>query len=172
MSTRAVIARPTDTGFTGVYHHYDGYPDGLGTSLFTLHRDHFHGDTAAMMKALIDDHPAGWSTICEVDFTLTPGYVRMPSIDARHGTPQWQQAYEAYQHSEDARRPQCYCHGERCDQARPITFPGSLGMCEFAYIIDEQQHTMQVYTIRQQVPTLFQTVDLNGDAPVWNEENR
>ena len=30
MSTRSIIAKKTDEGFTGTYHHWDGYPSGVG----------------------------------------------------------------------------------------------------------------------------------------------
>ena len=63
MSTRAVIARKTATGFQGVYHHSDGYPSWLGVMLFHLRRDRFAGNTAAMLQLLIDGHPNGWSSV-------------------------------------------------------------------------------------------------------------
>ena len=30
MSTRSIIAKKTDEGFIGTYHHWDGYPSGVG----------------------------------------------------------------------------------------------------------------------------------------------
>jgi hypothetical protein len=63
MSTRSVIARKTETGFAGVYHHWDGYPSGLGTCLYQMRRHEFDGSTKGMLKVLIDDHPCGWSTL-------------------------------------------------------------------------------------------------------------
>jgi hypothetical protein len=63
MSTRSVIARKTKSGFKGVYHHWDGYPSGLGATLFEVRNKVFGGDTARMLRYLIDQHPAGWSTI-------------------------------------------------------------------------------------------------------------
>jgi hypothetical protein len=73
MSTRGAIARPDGNGgFKGVYHHWDSYPSGLGKDLFELARDHKRWatglpleDLQAMLKHLIDDHPAGWSTTTE-----------------------------------------------------------------------------------------------------------
>ena len=64
MSTRSVIARKTETGFIGSYHHWDGYPSGLGSTLFELRNIWYSGDTERMLRYLIDEHPAGWSTIC------------------------------------------------------------------------------------------------------------
>lgn len=63
MSTRGVIARKTGSGFRGVYHHWDGYPSGLGKYLFELRWRRFKGDTQKMLKFLIDEHPNGWSSI-------------------------------------------------------------------------------------------------------------
>jgi hypothetical protein len=71
MSTRSVIARPSETGFTGVYHHFDGYPSGVGQSIWRMYHDVFDGDADAMAKVLIDDH-RGWSSIVERDFRLAP----------------------------------------------------------------------------------------------------
>lgn len=63
MSTRSVIARKTPVGFKGIYHHWNGYPSGLGKTLFKIHSTVFGSGTARMLRYLIDDHPAGWSTI-------------------------------------------------------------------------------------------------------------
>jgi len=63
MSTRSVIAARTKRGFKGVYHHWDGYPSGLGAELFRLYRSRFKKDLTAMMQELIKKHPAGWSSI-------------------------------------------------------------------------------------------------------------
>lgn len=75
MGTRGAIARPTAAGgFEGRYHHWDSYPTGLGRSLFDVRKRFFGGDTEAMLKYLIDDHPAGWSSICGADLTVEPGF--------------------------------------------------------------------------------------------------
>lgn len=74
MSTRSVIARKNGTsGFIGVYHHWDGYPSGLGATLHELRNGHFQGSTEHMLRFLIDEHPAGWSTINGADFSQPPG---------------------------------------------------------------------------------------------------
>lgn len=70
MSTRSAIARPTADGFAGRYHHWDGYPTGLGATLFQIHTEVFNGDTERMLEVLIDEHPAGWSTINGADWSL------------------------------------------------------------------------------------------------------
>lgn len=77
MGTRGAIARPDNAhagAFAGRYHHWDSYPSGLGATLFHIRRDTFGGDTAKMLDLLIDQHPAGWSTINGVDLTRQPGF--------------------------------------------------------------------------------------------------
>lgn len=64
MSTRSVIARREgDSGFVGVYHHWDGYPSGLGKDLVDLCRSKFDGDVDSMLKFVIDEHGGGWSSL-------------------------------------------------------------------------------------------------------------
>jgi hypothetical protein len=139
MSTRSVIARATPTGFKGRYHHWDGYPEGLGATLFQIHREVFSGDTGAMLKTLLDKHPAGWSTINGADWSLKPGNVPYDEQPCKEcGEPNWKhyiQSYESHglpkpppgpaasdaapalalDHQfmadlEGARRPECHCH--------------------------------------------------------------
>ena len=68
MSTRSVIARKTASGFSGVYHHWDGYPGGLGKFLF----EHLAGENSLKMKVeqalerIIDKSPGGWPTLMEL----------------------------------------------------------------------------------------------------------
>ena len=70
MSTRAIISRAilTDDSqyngeFKGVYHHWDGYPTGLGAKLIELLNDKFKGNLSSMLNWVIDKHPAGWSSL-------------------------------------------------------------------------------------------------------------
>lgn len=68
MSTRGAIARNTTPGtkpwkFKGVYHHWDSYPAGLGETLYHMYRGEFNRDIKKMLEYLIDEHPAGWSTV-------------------------------------------------------------------------------------------------------------
>lgn len=81
MGTRSVIARPDGTGFKGVYHHWDGYPSGVGATLFLARRAFFDGDTEAMLRFLIDEHPAGWSSINGADLRLETGFRESPYLD-------------------------------------------------------------------------------------------
>ena len=62
MSTRSCIARIKGDGFAGVYHHWDGYPAGLGAELYQLAHNRTLGDLPAMLKTLIDDQRRGLVT--------------------------------------------------------------------------------------------------------------
>lgn len=64
MATRAVIARTTDgINFKGTYHHWDGYPTGLGVRLFELLKGRFKNNVGRMLTFIIDTHSGGWSTL-------------------------------------------------------------------------------------------------------------
>ncbi|BDI31474.1 hypothetical protein CCAX7_35250 [Capsulimonas corticalis] len=64
MSTRSAIVRATGPGtFAGRYVHFDGYPAGVGQALWDLYHGEFDGDLDRMLEAIIDKHPAGWSSI-------------------------------------------------------------------------------------------------------------
>lgn len=151
MSTRSVIARTTPAGFTGVYHHWDGYPSGVGATLYALYNGHFQKDIKAMMHFLIEDHPAGWSTINGADFSLEPGFIER-SFEFPEGAPQ---------------RPQCYCHGDRHEEVNGhITMQGDTWSTEYAYAIDEQTQRMHCYKWLYEAKQwhCFAIVDLNGPA--------
>src|SRR5882762_4776482 len=137
MSTRACIARSTGEGtFAGGYHHSDGFGTGLGDTLIALYRGHFKRDLGRMLQALIDEHPAGWSSIVNKDFTLKPGYT-------------WQKAvadgakFEVYSKRPDYRRPNCFCHGMRNEEAFEISEADDTD-CEFCYAFDVENRTMHV----------------------------
>lgn len=134
MSTRAVIARLVGPGrFRGNYHHWDGYPNGLGASLHELYHNHFNKDIGVMLKYLIDDHPAGWSTICGRDFTQEPGYVENPEVKAHQ--------------KQSEQPPECFCHGDRKDDGWIVTEKNASGSgCEYAYAFTkgENGHNLMV----------------------------
>lgn len=159
MSTRSVIARATSSGFTGVYHHWDGYPSGLGATLFELFNGHFKRDLSKMLGYLIDQHPAGWSTINGADFDLEPGYkTRGEAGCVKCGCPEWMhytqyyashglptppshdgKSYSVFNHGyeepELPHGPECFCHGGRSEKAQVCTERNSQGCgCEWAYV--------------------------------------
>lgn len=101
MSTRSVIARKSGHGFTGVYHHWDGYPSGLGATLWEVRNKFYGGDTKRMLQYLIDLHPGGWSTINK-DWSK-PAEPRKDDHDQPCticGKPNWQH-YRQYYHANE-----------------------------------------------------------------------
>ena len=170
MGTRGFIGRTTEPNESvpGVYHHWDSYPSGLGSTLYAVIRGHFRGDIAAALAYLIDDHPAGWSTINGKDFALTPGFTEhdqeVCDVCERNVWEHYRQYYEgkgipvpadaepvgefglyhrpiAREHSQ----PECYCHGGRNEEAWDLTLDKAAGSgCEYAYIISPESRTMYV----------------------------
>jgi hypothetical protein len=68
MATRALIGRLTGWDGIypmgeGVYHHWDGYPAGLGALLFKLFHEKYQGNMEQMLKEIVDGHPGGWSDL-------------------------------------------------------------------------------------------------------------
>ena len=120
MSTRGAIARLTNVlplRFAGRYHHWDAYPSGLGRTLWNLYHGHFQRDLNSMLRVLIDEHPAGWSSINGTSFTLTSGF---------H---EWEPGIEPTD------RPQCYCHGDRHEEEWLVTEENAAGSgVEWAYV--------------------------------------
>lgn len=119
MGTRSVIAEPFGDGFRGRYHHWDGYPSGLGHQLWDLYHGHFAGDVEAMTTYLIAEEPVGWSTINGADFDQPKGWVESGTSDTPHG-------------------PQSYsCRGETSDEPDGyyIHSDGDDGGTEWAYVL-------------------------------------
>lgn len=151
MSTRSAIARLTGReplAFEGRYHHWDGYPTGLGRALWTLYHGHFQRDLSAMLEVLIDRHPAGWSTIIGADFTREPGFqeLRLGGTTPPHTTPSHEPVTNGSKTGDpDAElphpatphpaAPQCYCHGTRSEAGWEVTQDNASGSgCEYAYV--------------------------------------
>src|SRR3990172_2754408 len=64
MSTRSCIARPLGPGkWAGVYHHSDGYPEGLGRILWNMMHRRYDLYVGKLYKELIDDNLEGWSAL-------------------------------------------------------------------------------------------------------------
>ncbi len=174
--TRAAIARLTQVSpvrFAGRYHHWDGYPSGLGATLWQLYHGHFQGDLDPILKVLLDDHPAGWSSLHATDFDQEPGFA--DPLDSAN---------------QSADQPQCYCHGDRNEEGWLVTERNASGSgCEWAYVFtsakstDGKRHdTMLVlssYTPHGKMIGMFgmgddeamwpvvAVVDLNGKEPDW-----
>jgi hypothetical protein len=127
MSTRACIARLTGRhplAFEGRYHHWDGYPSGLGHALYHAYGGPFDGDLERMLRVLIDEHPAGWSTIVGADWSLPPGFIEDPAT--RHDNA-----------DRDVQPPLCYCHGDRHEEPHLLTHADAAGCgVEYTYAFD------------------------------------
>ena len=128
MSTRASIARLTCVSpvkWAGRYHHWDGYPSGLGATLWKLYHGHFKRDLGPMLKVLLDDHPAGWSSLNAADFDQEPGFAE--PLDSTN---------------QSADQPQCYCHGDREEEGWLVTDENASGSgCEWAYVFASAKAT-------------------------------
>jgi len=140
MGTRGVIARLTERkvkgniyfSFKGRYHHWDSYPSGLGKTLYNLYNEFFNKDLVKMLKVLIDDHPAGWSTINGADFSLNAGWIGNSGAD--------------YENKEVKKQPVCYCHGDRHEDEWLCTDKNASGSgCEWAYAFDTKKKLMKVF---------------------------
>jgi hypothetical protein len=131
MSTRGAIARWTDPKlgtWAGVSHHFDAAPTGLGATLYNLAALKVLGELPSMLKVLIDEHPAGWSTINNADWRLAPGFVTSGPPDGR---------------------PICYCHGERSEDGQMFTDANAATRgVEWAYVFDTERETMTVLEAR------------------------
>jgi hypothetical protein len=99
----SIIARPTPTGFAGRYVHNDGHPDMRLPLLRNLYAGPFAGDLDAMLRFLVDDHPAGWSQ-------LGPDPSRDTGFVSHVNRPIAQAMAD--------RDFRCYCHGDRHEAPR------------------------------------------------------
>jgi len=220
MSTRGAIARLNGNGgFKGVYNHFDSYPEGLGRTLFKIYREVFNKDLKAMTKFLIDDHPAGWSTINGCDFSLPAGYRMWPNNNTpckACGKENWRHYRQYYKEMNEElpppeswskenevlvlghgfvcpekppTPPQCYCHGERHEEAWEITEKNaSSSGIEWVYAFNEEKNEMHILASYYDPNGKFAgkkmigmfgfgdpnavwktvvVVDLNGDEPDW-----
>ncbi|MBI2851286.1 MAG: hypothetical protein HYX80_09680 [Chloroflexi bacterium] len=162
MSTRGVIARQKGDAFEGRYHHWDSYPTGLGKALWELAHSEFKCDLEGMLHFLIDEHPAGWSTICNKDFSLKPRFNEHGKGNClKCGKPSWEHYYQEWEshgkrltekakesmshgnymalgHSSGQPRTtnaECYCHGDRQEDGLLVTMKNAAEMgCEYAYV--------------------------------------
>ena len=55
----------------------------------------------------------------------------------------YRSAMQAYRAMPDVRRPQCYCHGERSEEAQVISERDDCG-AEWAYVFDQDERVMHV----------------------------
>lgn len=189
MSTRGAILRVEPDGrLFGRYHHFDAYPDGLGKTLWNLYHgaeknsERFKGDLAGLIKMLIDDHPAGWSTINGADWAYEPGYIGFTDGTRRGDSPlelctrcgaNRYKHYGGLDHEAEmppeAERANCYCHGDRSESEGQITGDTlAESWCEYAYVIDVAAKTMRVMASYPKPWHDIAIVDLDGAEPDWS----
>jgi len=173
MGTRGCIARLTEKGFEGRYHHWDSYPSGLGEQLFKLYHEHFKENLDVMLKELIDKHPAGWSTICGRDFSLKAGFL------------EYGKSVKSSEDYDKNKQPLCYCHGDRKEKAWLVTEKdASDSGVEWVYAFDTQAKTMQILASYNEDGTkmigafgcgnpnatwkIIKIVELDGKEPDWH----
>jgi hypothetical protein len=119
-----------------------------------------------MLAYLIDQHPAGWSTINGMDFAAEPGFEENGFKTAG---------------------PHCYCHGGRHEEESIVTDANAADIgCEYAYVFgtDDIGHpfmdVLSSYTpsgqkmigmfgqgVRYSKWRFMTRVDLTGPAPDW-----
>lgn len=133
MGTRGVIAEAHGTGWRGRYHHWDSYPEGLGKTLYELYHGHFKKDLDAMIRVMVHDHPAGWSTINNADWSMPIGYVEIKSDGG----------FDPNEYNKP-KGPQCYCHGSRNEEASGFLLPHEDAGAEWGYVLDPKDKTMTV----------------------------
>ena len=145
MSTRSMIARKTDEGFQGVYHHWDGYPEALGQTLWQMYHQG-DKDLEGMLALLIDSHPAGWSSINGVDWTQPIGYVT------------------DYAKGREMNAPQCFCHGDRAETVDQLFNQDTECGAEFAYAFekDMEKETDLMYIYEKQYDDGTHTMEMFG----------
>jgi len=155
MSTRGAIVRVTgEKQFTGVYHHWDSYPDGLGKTLWDLYHGHFNKNIDAMLKVLIDDHPAGWSTINNKDFNIPAGFNELQNGGETN--------------PERKNRPECYCHGDRHEYASVVN-EKTIHNSWIEYLYAFTGTTMIIYSVSSEGIKQLEPVNLNGIEPNWDK---
>jgi hypothetical protein len=191
MSTRAVIARKNGDSWAGRFHHWDGYPEGLGQTLVENATGPFAGNLAGLLKILIDDHPAGWDTIVSRDLSLpathrafSPEEVIDCMLCGKNSRAHFCQEQKehpqpipceggyafhlGHKHTPDPEEierlshiPVCYCHGRKEAAEEYLITPETLGETWCEYVYIIDPET-------QTMEVLGEFVDKNeADKLVW-----
>ena len=189
MATRSEIFGPDGRGR---YHHWDGYPTALGKTLWSLYHNHFKRNIQEMRKVLLEDHPAGWSTINEADWSLEPGfnetgeyictecnkpanehYYQYLNAAQKKALGRWNPAVSGYRvtnhepvRPEQPKRPQCYCHGDRSEETDDRFLSGLKHGEEYAYVLEDTGLRIIGYE------KLLGFFSWNGDEPNWEDVER
>ena len=156
MSTNGAILRSNGVG---VYHHSDSYPRALGKFLWDSFHGFFKQDLKSMLKLIIDDHPAGWSTLYLSDFSVKPRGINLNPEFNPDGTrtKKYANAYRVW-----TKTPKCYCHGIYSDSANPI-YLNELDGIPWAYIFNEQRNTITILDVYNRTEMDFSLFDKEPD---------
>lgn len=126
MSTRSVIGyRINGIKWKGTFHHWDGYPSGVGVTLLELAKER---GTDFIRKEIVDKHAGGWSTI-NANWEVEPRLVEDCPTEER-----------------DQKPPEFYETTEKSRFCSEKDLPGSGGV-EYLYLITKR-NTIQVYLPR------------------------
>ena len=172
MSTRACIAFETDPGgdWRGRYHHSDGYPSGLGRTLFDLAR---RWDFDRMRRTLFEEH-TGWSSINGANWDAPIGFnsKRLCALCGislfDHRTVETTPCKHEW-----SRGPACYCHGDRSEEGW-IVEPKDMDDSDMEWCYIVRGRRMDVHRIGYQrgLSPLLISVDLDQPEPDWDAIER
>ena len=172
MSTRSAIATidadfATTGNFTGRYHHWDGYPSGLGSGLYKMMNGQNYlgktiGSRDAVAKFLLQDHPAGFSSVNGVhkfeadaenaDNLGNCKYCWKPAMPKKKAArAALEKEYKQYAYCDNAGEPTiaCFCHHggvRRSDEPDNVVTQAdaSDAGCEWVYAFDLANAKMYV----------------------------
>jgi hypothetical protein len=176
MGTRGVIGFVDGRGWKGRYHHCDSYPTALGQTLWDVYHDVYHGDLAHMLRNLYIDHPAGWSTINEREWSFdVDGNLKAEFVE--HGPDWWGVPSEYRAWYQSHRKPECYCHGDRQQGEWMLSHDGESDVnatsCEWGYIFAPPTAIMHIIGSRYDADSHVSrwrhiaTIDMQGAEPNW-----
>lgn len=165
----------------GTIDHSDGYPRGVGKTLYDLYHGHFQHDIERMMHYLIDEHPGGWSCIIGYNLAKKAGWrddeygAGYRRLERKFTRPDGTRDLEGlYAHRAKYFGPMCYCHGDRTegwDEPFILTDQDRETDTEWAYAINERTHKMHIYKAYYANHDTYWTwvcaVDLEGEEPEW-----
>jgi len=185
MGTRSFVGiYDDDGGWVARYCHWDGYPRGVGKSLWDNYQKNFKGVLGAMTKILLDEK-VGWSSLAASDLTLPPVWADGYKFDD-HDTRAWKSTEEITQQiyamqcelmltDEELRillyefAPKSYtARGETDEQL--ITQVSDLGWLEWGYVFNVPDRRMDIYTVHGGYAVPAATIWLDQETePEWEK---
>jgi hypothetical protein len=141
MATRAAIAKRREGGWTGVYHHWDGYPTCLGAHLWDLLHNRYAGNMGRLVADVIDAHPGGWSHLMDGNICKpVPGGQALTTEVIGHGPACYCHTYAAADYGDNV------IHGCECSDPA-ITEPSCDPLfIEWVYVFDTDRNILEVLT--------------------------